>query len=222
MTDGLLGGRYVRGRPQVCADHFGVVLHLARRTIGDQLPEVEHRHPVGDPHDQTHVVLDQHDRDPEGLPDVLDRLTHPSCLVGVHPGHRFVKEQHPRLDAQRAAHVDPLLISVGQQPSWGVQHLGHAHEVGDLDGSFAVQAFLASSRRPPQTGGEEAGLHEMVPAQHQVLQHRLGRRQRDVLERAGHAQARDLERAQPGQFAVAQQDPPSGRGIDPGQHVEQG
>ena len=53
---------------------------------------------------------------------------------------------------------------------------------------------LARRLRQPQPGRDEAGLRQVVAAEHEVLGHGLAGRQGDVLERARHADPGDLER----------------------------
>ena len=53
---------------------------------------------------------------------------------------------------------------------------------------LAVPLALPGGPRQPQPGGEEARLGQGVPAEHEVLGHRLGARQRDVLEGPGDAE----------------------------------
>src|ERR1700761_8058855 len=55
-------GRQVQGLAEVGPQHVGVGLDLGGRTGGDDPPEVEDHHPVGQAHDDAHVVFDQQDR----------------------------------------------------------------------------------------------------------------------------------------------------------------
>src|SRR6478672_9710491 len=58
------GNALLRRRlPQIGLDHALVLLDLLRHAFGNLLPVVEHRHAVGDPHYDLHVMFDQQDRD---------------------------------------------------------------------------------------------------------------------------------------------------------------
>src|SRR5262245_35328912 len=58
---------------QVRGDDGWVVPYLGGQALGDLLAELQHHDPVGYPHDQPHVVLDQQHRDP-GITDLADEL----------------------------------------------------------------------------------------------------------------------------------------------------
>ena len=79
---------------------------------------------------------------------------------------------------------------------------------------------LPGRPRQPQAGGDEARLGQVVAAEHQVLGHRLGGRQRDVLEGPGHADAGDLEGAHLVQPVLAEAHLALGGLVDAGQDVE--
>src|SRR6478735_10795753 len=55
----LISSRGIVGHPQVGGDNRGVVPDLGRQTFGDLLAELQYHDPVGHPHHQPHVVLDQ-------------------------------------------------------------------------------------------------------------------------------------------------------------------
>src|SRR5262245_24570029 len=71
-------GRY----PQIRVDDPRVLPHLGGQALRDLLAELENDDPVADAHDQTHVVLDQQNRD-AGVPDPADQFQQPILLRRV-------------------------------------------------------------------------------------------------------------------------------------------
>ena len=213
------GGALVSGA-EVGADHLRVGAHLGRRPVGDQPAEVEHGHPVGDAHDQAHVVLDEEDGDLQPLADVADGGRHLAGLGGVHARHRLVEQQDRGLDAEGARHLDALLVAVGELAGGQSEDPVDAEELGDLADSVAVPAVLAHRVGQPQPGADEPRPGEVVAAEHQVLLHRRRGEERDVLEGAGHAEAGDRVRRQADEVAVAEAHRAGGGPVDAGQDVE--
>ncbi len=78
---------------EIGLDHPWVHFDLGRRAIGYAGPKVEDRHPVGDRHDRSHVVFDEHDAQAERRPDLGDRPRHRPLLPGAHAGDRLVQQQ---------------------------------------------------------------------------------------------------------------------------------
>src|SRR5919107_2203846 len=78
-----------------------VLAYLLGRTLGDLLPVVKYRHPVGDAHDHPHLVFDQEDGDPTLLPEAPDQIRQPRRLLRVHPGRRLVEEEELGLGGER-------------------------------------------------------------------------------------------------------------------------
>src|SRR5260370_1211275 len=60
-----------------------VIRYCRRRPVGNFASKVEHRDPLTDTHHQTHVVIDQQYGETT-LVELLDQLTHPVFLGGVH------------------------------------------------------------------------------------------------------------------------------------------
>ena len=85
----------------------------------------------------------------------------------------------------------------GREPagrsSWSLE----ADERGDLPDPFAVPALLAGGGRQPQSGGDEPGAGQPVAAEHQAVGDGGARRQGEVLEGAGDAEAGDAVRGRP-------------------------
>ncbi|CAM5584328.1 hypothetical protein STENM327S_06358 [Streptomyces tendae] len=93
-----------RGRPD-----------LVGSAVGDGPAEVEDGDLVGEPHDQAHVVLHQHDGEAEFGADLPDDLGHADAFGGVHAGHGFVEQQYTGLQTEGASEFDAFAVAVRQQ-----------------------------------------------------------------------------------------------------------
>src|SRR6478609_7218690 len=111
----LISSRGIVGHPQVGGDNRGVVADLGRQTFGDLLAELQYHDPVGHPHHQPHVVLDQQHRVPV-RPDLADQILQRGLLGRVEPGGRLVQAQQFRFGGQRPGDLQPALVAVGQIP----------------------------------------------------------------------------------------------------------
>jgi len=215
-------GGHLGGLTEVGPDDFGVGLHLGRGAVGDEPAKVQHGHPVGDPHHQAHVVLDQDNGDAQGGPNFDDQYGHPPGLVGIHAGDGLVQQEKAGFGAQCPGNLDPLLVAVGQHPDRDVELVRQVEELGNLPRPRPVSPVLAARLGQLQPTGEEAGLGQVVSAEHQVLLDRLHCGQGDVLECPGHPQPGDLVRPQPGELLVTELHTAFGRPVNPGQDVETG
>ena len=74
---------------EIRLQHERIALHGLRRPFGDLLAEVQHRHPIGDLHDEIHVVLDEHDRH-AARADTREELTDPLGLGRVQAGDGLI------------------------------------------------------------------------------------------------------------------------------------
>src|SRR3990172_7142255 len=98
---------------EIGLDNKRVVPYLPGGPLGDLLPVVEDHDPVGDGHDDLHVVLDDHDRDPSLLypPDNLDRLVE---LMGIQAGKRLVEQKQLGLCGEGARDLELFPLSERQ------------------------------------------------------------------------------------------------------------
>ena len=58
--------------PQICVDDALIVLNFRRNARGDLTAKVDDIDPVGNVHDQVHVVLDEEDGEPKLRADLAD------------------------------------------------------------------------------------------------------------------------------------------------------
>src|SRR5258706_15798347 len=78
------------GAPQVGGDDAVVLAYLVVRPLDEDLAGLQPGHPVGEPPDDTHVVLD-HDHGP-AVPDGGDELDRALHVLQPHPGGRLVEQ----------------------------------------------------------------------------------------------------------------------------------
>jgi hypothetical protein len=60
---------------------------------GDELTEIQHGHPVAQPHDERHAVLDEHNGKVELGAHGTDEIAEAALLVRVHAGRRLGEEE---------------------------------------------------------------------------------------------------------------------------------
>src|SRR6266540_4799930 len=148
------------GHPQVRGDHLGIVGHLGRRSLGDLLAELQNHDPVGDTHDQPHVVLDeQHGVAP--VPNLLDQLEQILLLHRVEARRRLVQADQLRLGRQRARDLQPPLIPVRQVTGHLVGPVGYADEPQQLHPLLVAGPLLERVTRDAERLG--AGATELLP-----------------------------------------------------------
>src|SRR5918994_4357491 len=76
---------------QISLKDLWIIAHLPRRSLGQRPASLQNQDPVGDLHDELHIMLDENDRDTSvgNLPDqVIDLLG----LDRIAPGSRLVEE----------------------------------------------------------------------------------------------------------------------------------
>src|SRR5689334_19366094 len=82
---------------EIRVDHGLVGADLVRPPVADLAPVVEHDDAIRDVHDDTHVVLDQHDRGAVLLVHVEHEAAHVLLFLDVHARHGLVEEEQQRL-----------------------------------------------------------------------------------------------------------------------------
>ncbi|CAN4001764.1 IMPACT family member yigZ, partial [Dysosmobacter welbionis] len=169
-----------------------IVLDLRRCAVGNQLAEVQHIDPVGDVHDQVHVVLDQKHRQAELRADLPDEGRQLVGLLGVHARSRFVQQQQLRIRGQGPGDLQPPLLAVGQGVRLLPGNVAEVHLRQQLFHPLALPRLLL----PVQMEGrsEEIARRTAVHGRQHVVEHRLVLPQTDILEGPGHAHPGNLVR----------------------------
>ena len=136
---------------------------------------------VGDIHHQTHIVLDQHDRNAvlhDGTDDVIEFLG----FDRIAAGGRLIEQQHFRFAGQRARDLQALEGAVVERACRTLGRIGEANAGKRHTRGFAGRLVLARDRRPMQQIGENAGSFVAMTADHHILQHRHMRKNLQILE----------------------------------------
>ncbi len=98
--------------PEVGFLDLGIVADLVRRTRGDDGAVDEHRDAVGQPEDDAHVVLDDHQGAP--LAHLADEIDRPVGLVPAHASRRLVEEDHVGPAGDRDGDFERALLGIGE------------------------------------------------------------------------------------------------------------
>ena len=183
--------------PQVGLDDLRVLGHLLRRALGDLAPEVEHDDLVRDPHHHRHVVLDEQDREPVVVADLLDQLAELVDLgVGQAAGrlveHQQLRRRRPGPGRSRPASA----CRTAARPPAGTRPRRARGAAAARSTRTAVSPLLAAGPEA-QRRRDEVGLRAGVGADHHVLEHGQAGPQREVLERPEDAELGDLVRTGP-------------------------
>src|SRR5512143_3663728 len=201
-------------------DDARVVGDLCRLPFRHLHAEIEDAHAVADVHHDAEVVLDQQDRDAPLLVDVDDEAGHVFLLLEVHPGHRFLAPQELRLECQRPAELDPLSKPVGQRPHRLLPDVFDLEEVDDVLDRLPVLDLLGPGGPEEDAARQDPALHELVAAQHQVVEDGHVVEEGDVLEGPGDAQVGHLVRLHSGDLAILEVDRAALRLVDARDAVE--
>ena len=204
---------------EVGVDDPLVAHDLLRRALGDHAAFGQAHHPVGDRHDDVHVVLDEDDRAP--------RVTNPSHVLeqrlherGVHSGHRLVEHDELRVGHQRACHLEQLALAARHRGGQIVA-LVREPEIGEQrHRAFADFTLLRAPREPERRESEPLSRLAGRSEQH-VVEHRHPGQGLGELERAHHAPARDAVRGPAVELGTVEAPPAAVGAIEPGQHVEE-
>ena len=173
---------------EIGALHMGIVEHGRRIALGDLAAEVQHHNSVGDIHDHAHVVLDHHDGHAALFVEIDDVAGHVLLFFEVHAGHRLIEQDQLRLQRHRARQLDALAQAVGQGAGGRLAHRLQVEEIDDLLHLAAMFQFLPPrARQPVQRSRDEVVFQQVMPPDHDVVEHAHMIEQRQILERAADA-----------------------------------
>jgi hypothetical protein len=150
------------------------------------------------------VVRDVDEGDPDFLLQVDELELHFLAQLGVEGGERLVEQQHRRMGDQRSGNGHALLLAAGELVRVALAETGEPHvleRLGDLAGDLRA-------RRSGHLQGER-----------DVARHRHVREQRVALE---HRAYRPRLRRPVGEVVAVEENAPSVRQIEPGDHPQQG
>src|SRR5882672_8346833 len=207
-------------RPQVGLDHLGVLHHLGRRAVGDELAVIHHDDAVDDRHQLLQLVLDhQHGgafrvqpAEPAALVQPADRLGEQLGFGRAQAAERLVEQQELRLGGDGARHLQPLEISLGQRRRGLQRHIGDADELERVHrlGLDALEPLAAPARPRRDQRHHHVGDDWEVPERARVL------------EGGRHAALHHLPRAQRGDVLAREHDAPVVGPEDLGDQAQEG
>ncbi len=165
---------------------------LRRRAVGDLAAEVQHRDTLARVHHQTHVVLDEQDR--EALyQKTADERAKRGGLCRVHAGGRLVQDQEARLRRESASDLESSLIAVRQLTGQGVR--ASPAETDAIDQRERERAMgIRHCPRTRHDPGKHVGAHASMSTDEDVLLDRETFEHADALERARDAERRETMR----------------------------
>ncbi len=139
----------------------------------------------------------------------------------VEPGGRLVEEQQLGLERQRARQLHPFAYGEGKLVDQGAGDRAEAEFLDQGQRALADAPLLAPGARQGERIDEKSAARDRVRPDHDVLERRHRAEQREVLERPGDAQARDLVLAQPLDGAALEADRAALRPVEARQAVEE-
>ena len=165
-------------------------------------------------------MLNEHDGDLEGVPDLPDIVHQLRRLRGVHPCRRFVQQQQAGLCRQSPDDLQTPLGAVGQGPGLIARHVLHVEDGEQLQGPLVGLPLLPPVGGQAEDAAEGAVFGVFVEARLHVVLHRQVAEEPDVLEGAGHAHVADLDGGLPRRVPAVDHDGAPGGLVDLGQKVE--
>ena len=140
----------------------------------------------------------------------------------VEPAGRLVEQQQLGPRRERARQFDALARAERQAVRQFVRDRAQIEQVEQGPGGLLERPFPAPHPGQMQGVADEIAAASRVPADPHVVEHRLARKQRQVLEGAGDADLGDAMRRPAEQRAAFEPDVAAGRRVEPAQAVEEG
>ena len=167
-------------------------------------------------------MLDQHDRDLEGIPDAPDIGHQLRRLGGVHARSRLVQQDDLGSGCQCPHDLQPTLCAVGETAGGRVRQIRHAEEIQQLQRLFMCLTLALCVAEGMRHRRQQALARRIVQSDLDVVLHAHVPEQADVLKGTRDSHLAELgcgfaRRAVPVQHDIA----PRGL-IDIGQQVEDG
>src|SRR5262249_11037202 len=134
--------------------------------------------------------------DLELVADAADQAAELGDLAVVEPARRLVEQQEFWPRRQRARKLDPLLHAEGKIGHAALRDIAEIEEVDELPGDVRQPPLLAADPGEPQGIAEEIAGAERMAADPDIVEHRHGGKQREILERAADADRRHAVRGQ--------------------------
>ena len=146
---------------------------------------------------------------------------HVLFLFLVHAGHRFIEQEHFRLQRERPSELDALLQAIGERAGGKLAQVLELEELEQVLDLLAVRDLFLLRQAPVHERGEDARAHAHVPAEHEVVEHAHALEERDVLEGARNPALGNAARRQVGDVLALERDAPAVGPVEAADHVEQ-
>src|SRR5882672_3224251 len=130
--------------PQVDFHDLWILLNLVHLPLGQEAPLMQDAHVIGDPFDELHVVLDDHDR--AALAEGRKKLCRLLAIPYAHSGDRLVEQQELRVLNEERADLQPLLLAVREQLGALVKAIFQVDQLCDVLDS--LDYFLGAAKPP--------------------------------------------------------------------------
>ena len=167
-------------------------------------------------------MFDDKDGDIESVADVVNRRHQIERLAIVQSRGRLVEQEQFRTCGQCARDLEPALIAVRKILRVVAGTRFESENLQQVR-RFLLGDFLGVIERVRVQHRRRAGVFVVdMPADLDVVEHRQLFEKTNVLERARHAERRDLVRLEVVRGNAANVDLPFGRLVDAGEHVEHG
>ena len=174
-------------------------MHLGGRALKQVSAVIHHHDPVGNVHDQIHVVLDKNDGHSAAAKHAytVEQTVH---FGGVQACRRLVDEQKMRLGGKRTRELEHALLAIRQSPSDRMHARGHA---GKFKQSYCLIMAASLIFR------ESRGVDHILPGRNlvmdmksrdHVVQHAELLEQTYLLERARDTEPHAAMRGHPGKI----------------------
>ena len=182
---------------------------------------VEHRDPLGDAHDELHVVLDEQDGELQVVAHLADEADELQRFLRVHPRGGLVEEQELGLRRERTGDLEAPLIAVREVPCVVVVTAGEPAVVEQLRCPLMRFALLAPDPPRAQDAPDDPALQAAMHPDEDVLERRHLLKEADVLERPADAALGGGVWRRTGDVPAVEDDAARGRLVDAGDHVEE-
>ncbi len=136
-------------------------------------------------------MLDEQHRDAAPVADRLDLAAEILHFLVVEARRRLVEQQQFGFDGERAGEFDPLARAERQFADRTMCDLREPKFFDQRVCALGDPLLLATRERQRKAVDQEAAARERMDADHHVLAHAHGRKQREILERARDAELRD-------------------------------
>ena len=144
-----------------------------------------------------------------------------SFLFKVHAGHGFIEQDDLGFQCDGAGEFDALAQAIRKRAGMLVANVLDFEEVDDFfDGGAVLGFFLLRPADPISHAAGEAGFHQMVAADHDVIEHGHAGEEREILKGAANTKVGAFAGAQRRDVGALVQDAPGSRAIAAGDAIE--